>query len=81
MPQLLVLHDKFLEFEFEVNKFFSEYKDEFARLRTITQTLLLLNILRNHVRSTVYIGLVSVVPLEPRTLSGALFYIARVGLS
>lgn len=45
LPQLLIFHDNFLEFELEVTNFFSEYKDEFARLRTITQTLLLLNIL------------------------------------
>ena len=74
LPQLLVLHDSFPDFENWVINIFSKYKDKNAKLRTLTQSLILLNILRSHATSGVYISLVCVIP------SGFL-YIVRLDFS
>jgi len=39
--------------KFIIEEYFSEYKDEFARIRTITNALILLHILKRHVNISV----------------------------
>jgi len=54
-PQLLILHNWYPEHECSMPlPNFSEYKDEFARLRTLTCTLLPLHVLRNKSRGSVH---------------------------
>lgn len=55
LPQLLILQYVFFEYECEAVKT-SEYKDKFARLQIMTNAFLL-NILINHIRSYIYLGL------------------------
>lgn len=62
LPQLLIFPKVLLEFEICITKdYFPKFKDNFARLQTMTNALLLLHIPRNHVRSCIYLGLVSIV--------------------
>lgn len=74
LPQLIILSENLLEYEkCMVRVCLSVFKDEFARLRTITFAMLLLHNLRNHVKSCTYFASLS------RVESRSLVYRFRVG--
>lgn len=74
LPQLIMLSENLPEYERCMMRVcFSVFKDEFARLRTITFAMLLLHNLRNHVKSCIYFASLS------RVESGSLVYRFGVG--
>ncbi|XP_059076105.1 uncharacterized protein LOC131875532 isoform X1 [Cryptomeria japonica] len=74
LPQLIILSENLPEYEIcMVRVCLSVFKDEFARLRTITFAMLLLHNLRNHVKSCIYFASLS------RVESGGLVYRFGVG--
>lgn len=65
LPQLIILHEVLIEYEScKVRDCLSEFKDKYARLRSVTNALLLLHSLRNHVVSCIYLSLLSHVRLR-----------------
>lgn len=74
LPQLIILSENLPEYErCMMRAWFSVFKDEFARLRTITFAMPLLHNLRNHVKSCTYFASLS------RVGSRSLVYRFRVG--